>query len=131
MIDTLVDYTDTVCLPTSVASSSGVSFMLISEKPVFSVEASKKAWLLVGLGAIGYVLNEKRPDLKAGEAVFSDGERLKSRTGYFVEVSVLKSLQRRVKSGAISVESAYAELMKNLREKHVPETDAGTARPKG
>jgi hypothetical protein len=119
-IDALADFTDTKCLPAGVAAPGGANFFLLSEKPVFSVEASKKAWILTCMGAVGFVLNDKRPTFKADEVVLSDVERMKSRTGYMVKATVLKSLQRRVKNDELDLDAAYAELLKNLRQVNVP-----------
>ena len=120
MIDGLVDYTDTKCLPAAVAASAGASFIIISEEPVFSADASKKGWLLASLGAVGFVLNEKRPSFKADEVIFSDVQRMKARSGHVIKASVLKSLQRRVKAGQLSLEAAYTEMLKAMRPMTVP-----------
>jgi hypothetical protein len=123
MIDGLVDYTDTKCLPAAAAASAGASFIIISEQPVFSVDASKKGWLLASLGAVGFVLNEERPSFKADEVIFSDVQRMKERTGYVIKVSVLKSLQRKVKADELSLEAAYTEMLSGMRPMTLPERD--------
>jgi len=70
VVNALVDYTQTSCLP-SRGKAGALSFIVLSSQPVFSVEASKKAWLLVVVGAIGKSLNE-RPSVKADELWLSD-----------------------------------------------------------
>lgn len=84
LIDSLVDYTDTECFPAA-ATSTGASFIILSQQPVFSVDASKKGWLLASMGAVGFVLNEKRPSFDADDVIFSDVPRLKERTGYAIK----------------------------------------------
>jgi len=120
MIDGLIDYTDSMCLPAAVAAPAGASFIIISEQPVFTVEASKKAWLLASMGAVGFVLNEKRPSFKADEVIFSDLQRSKERTAYGIKASVLKSLQRRVKSGKLDLNAAYTEMLGAMRRVSIP-----------
>jgi hypothetical protein len=58
MVNALVDYTQTSCLPTPGKGQGSQSFILLSSQPVFSVEASKKAWVLVAVAATGDALNK-------------------------------------------------------------------------
>ena len=57
IVNAIVDYTQTTCVPIVATSTRTNSFILISSQPVFSVEASKKAWLIVAVAATGDVLN--------------------------------------------------------------------------
>jgi hypothetical protein len=44
LINTLIDYSYTKCLTLGVSEATGTSFIFITEKPLFAVEASKKGW---------------------------------------------------------------------------------------
>ncbi len=57
-VNALVDYTQTSCLPSG-GKAGAISFIVLSSQPVFSVETSKKGWLLVVVASIGKTLNEQ------------------------------------------------------------------------
>jgi hypothetical protein len=68
-INALATYTDTLCIPA--LGQQGVTFLLLSKEPILSVEASKKAWLVVTVGAVGKVMNMHHT-VKASEVYVSD-----------------------------------------------------------
>jgi hypothetical protein len=117
-INALVDYTHTSCLPTNGKSPGSHSFVLISSQPVFSVEPSKKAWLLVAVAVVGNTLN-KNTAIKAGELWLSDVYLTKNRVAHVMSASTAKSLQRRIKADQISLETMYSEILKNLTPRSV------------
>lgn len=113
----LVDYTQTSCLPTG-GKAGALSFIVISSEPVFSVEASKKGWVLVVVASIGKTLNEQS-SVKADELWLSDANQMKSRVAYVLPISVAKSLQRQIYNGKIDLEGMYTAIKKNLVQKTI------------
>jgi hypothetical protein len=78
-INALAKYTDTLCIPG--LGQQGVTFLLLSKEPIFSGEASKKAWLVVTVGAVGKVMNMHH-SIKASEVYVSDMGLMKNRQGF-------------------------------------------------
>jgi hypothetical protein len=116
-VNGLVDYTQTSCSPAG-GKAGALSFIVISSESVFSVEVSKKAWLLVVVASIGKTLNEQ-PSVKTDELWLSDANQMKSRVAYVLPVSLAKSLQRQVYNGQIDIEGMYAAIKKNLVRKTI------------
>jgi hypothetical protein len=117
-VNALVDYTQTSCLP-SAGKAGALSFIVLSTQPVFSVQASKKGWLLVAVASIGKTLDEQ-PSVKADELWLSDTNLMKSRVAHVFPASLAKSLQRQVYNGQIDLEGMYAAIKKNLVQKTIP-----------
>jgi hypothetical protein len=117
-VNALADFTDTRCFPSAGNTPKSLSFIILSSKPVFSVEASKKAWVLVAVAASGDSLN-KQSSIKADELWLSDTNLLKGHIAYVIPASLAKSLQRRVKNGQINIETMYSEINRNLVRKTV------------
>ena len=117
-VNALVDYTQTSCLPAA-GKTGTLSFIVLSSQPVFFVEASKKAWLLVVVASVGKTLNEQS-SLKTDELCLSDVNLMKSRVAYVLPTSLAKSLQRQVYNEQIDLEEMYAAIKKNLVRKTVP-----------
>lgn len=95
MVNALVQFTRTMCLPSKGNPPGSRSFILISEKPVFLVEASKKAWIIVAVASIGSSLND-RPGIKADELALSDVNQAGNRLSFVMPAAIVKALQRRV-----------------------------------
>lgn len=117
-VNALVDYTQTSCLPSG-GKAGALSFIVLSSQPVFSVEASKKAWLLVVVSSIGKSLNEQ-PSVKTDELWLSDANLMKNRVAYVLPTSLAKSLQRQVYNGQIDLEGMFVAIKKNLVQKTIP-----------
>lgn len=117
-VNALVDYTQTSCLPTGGRQQGTYSFVVLSSQPVFSVEPSKKAWLLVAVAAVGDVLN-KNASVKAEELWLSDAILMKNRVAYLMPAGVAKSLQRRIKADQITLDTMYSEICKNLAQRTI------------
>jgi hypothetical protein len=100
----------------SAGKGEAFSFVVISDKPVFSVEASKKAWLLVVVASFGKTLNEQ-PSTLVDELLLSDINSIKNHVVYVFPVSLAKSLQRQIYNGQIDLEGMYAAIKKNLIQK--------------
>lgn len=117
-VNALADFTQTSCLPSAGSTPGSYSFIVLSSNPVFSVEASKKAWLIVAIAAAGDSLN-KQSSVKADELWLSDAALMKNRTAHVFPASLAKSLQRRVKNGQLDLEGMYSEIKRNLVQKTV------------
>src|SRR5437870_9821021 len=59
-VNTLADFTQTSCAPGAGVAKGSLSFIVLSSKPVFAVESSKKAWLITVVGAAGNFLNDSK-----------------------------------------------------------------------
>lgn len=112
-INALADFTSTTCIPAAGKKPGTLGFILISTKPVFSTEASKKAWLLVVTGAVGKSLND-RPTIAADELLVSDFANTKRYTAYALPAAVARSAQRRVRNDQLSLDGMYSEIQRNL-----------------
>jgi hypothetical protein len=69
-LHTLVPYTATRCIPSH--DVSGLSFMVISTKPIFAIYGAKKAWLTGVVTMMGKALNDHQ-DLAVNDIWISDG----------------------------------------------------------
>jgi hypothetical protein len=118
-VNALVDYTQTSCLPTKGKSPETHSFILLSNKPVFSTEASKKGWVIAAIAATGDALN-KNASVRADELWLSDTTQMKTRIVYVMPAAMAKSLQRKVKGDQITVDGMYSEIIKNLDKRNLP-----------
>jgi len=116
-VNGLADYTETKCFPSD-GNAGALSFIVISSEPVFSVEASKKAWMLVTVASIGKSLNDQ-PSIKVDELWLSDVNQMKNRVAYVISGSLAKSLQQQAYNGKIDLNSMYATIKKNLVQKTV------------
>lgn len=117
-INALVDYTQTSCLPTRGNLPGNYSFIVLSSQPIFSVEPSKKAWLLAAVAAVGEAMN-KNASVKADEVWLSDGNLMKNRIAHVMSADTSKSLQRRIKADQITLDAMYSEISKNLTRKTI------------
>lgn len=107
LMNALVDYTRTKCFPTS--DHGAVGFILMAEKPIFSVKASKKAWLIVTVGAVGKTMNA-HPKIKSSDVFVSDMNMMKDRKSYKYPIALAKTLQRQAKADQIEMEELYKQL---------------------
>ncbi|MBI3416057.1 MAG: hypothetical protein HY043_12225 [Verrucomicrobia bacterium] len=119
VVNALVDYTSTACIATVGKQSDSYSFIIISEKPIFKVEAAKKGWLLTVAGAVGKTLHDN-PKFSADEVWVSDASLMKERRAFAVDASLLQSLQQRVKGDQMTLEQMYTEITRSMTEKQIP-----------
>jgi len=118
-LNQLVDYTKTKCTPAGGRRKGTVSFILISEKPVFSAAAAAKGWLISAVGTVGHLLNAE-PSIKADEIIVSDIKLMGNRKGFILLAAVAKRIQRQVKDGEINLEQFYSRLIKALTTYNIP-----------
>jgi hypothetical protein len=110
-INALANYTDTLCIPA--LGQQGVTFLLLSKEPIFSGEASKKAWLVVTVGAVGKVMNMHRT-IKASEVYVSDMNLMKNRQGFKYPVDLAKRLQQQAAEEQLEIDDFYTQLNRAL-----------------
>jgi hypothetical protein len=67
---------------------------------------------------MGKAMNDQ-PDLKSSELYVLDGD-LKSRLAYVIRVDIVKSLQRAVSAGHMTLDALYEEIERNLTPKSIP-----------
>jgi hypothetical protein len=115
-INIIIDWTQTLCMSAKGKQPGTYSFVVISSKPVFSAEASKKAWLLIAVAIAGDVLN-KNSSIKTEELWLSDANLTKNRVTHIMPAGVAKSLQRRIKADQITLDVMYSEISQNLTRK--------------
>ncbi len=118
LINTLVDYTSTKCIPA--LDKNGTNFIFVSEKPVFSVPASEKAWALVVAAAVGKTMNYNS-SYKSNEVFVADAGMAKDKKFYKFDTDLAKSLQRKVYSGEVSPDVMWIQLKAALTPYTVPE----------
>jgi hypothetical protein len=117
LVNVMVDYTATKCIPALM--TKGTNFIFVSEKPVFLVEASKKAWMIVVVAVVGKTLNNK-PTYKSDKILFGDVSMVKEKHYYTVPAALAKSLQPKVYNGEISVETMWGRITSALTPYPVP-----------
>jgi hypothetical protein len=117
-VNALVEFTQTSCIPARGKVKGGVSFILVSSKPVLSLDAARKGWIVVAVAAVGQALN-RSPSVKGEEIWLSDYELTKKRTAYALPASLAKTLQREIKADKINQDEMYSAISQNLREKVV------------
>ena len=110
-INALAHYTDTLCIPA--LGEHGVTFLLLSKEPIFSIEASRKAWLVVTVGAVGNVMNLHHT-VKALEVYVSDMNLMKNRQGFKYPVDLAKRLQRQAAEERLELDELYGQLNSDL-----------------
>ena len=110
-----MDYTKTACSPAG-GSEGAFSFVVLSSEPIFSVEATRKPWLVAVVLSIGKAMNDQ-PDTKPGELYLADA---KARVAYFLPINIAKSLQNAVGTGQMKLGAMYKEIQKNLGRKELP-----------
>ncbi|MGE3623572.1 MAG: hypothetical protein AB7H77_06865 [Bdellovibrionales bacterium] len=123
LINVLVDYTQTKCIPV-MNGGSGLSFLFISSQPVFSVDASVKAWALTVVGAYGHTFNP-RPSYKLDSIYLSDLSLIRDqRTAEALKGSTAKKLQKQIYDGKIELEAAWSQIKANMKPYKIPEKSA-------
>ena len=86
---------------------------LLSKEPIFSGEASKKAWLVVTVGAVGKVMNMHHT-IKASEVYVSDMNLMKNRHGFKYPVDLAKRLQQQAAEEQLEIDEFYRQLNRAL-----------------
>jgi hypothetical protein len=103
-INALADFTRTDCTPVKDGDTLGLIF--ISADPVFANERSKKAYLLVFVGALGAAVNAN-PRARIATVSFMDKHLGQKRTYFTISVHEAARLQREIKADRITVDGFY------------------------
>jgi hypothetical protein len=117
IINALADFTRTDCTP--VKDGDGYGLLFVSLDAVFANEQSKKAYLLVLVGAAGAAINSA-PRMKITRVTFMD-KHLGRQSSYFsIPARETARLQREIKADRMTLEAFYAGILR-----------AGAVRPTG
>jgi hypothetical protein len=116
-VNGLATFTNTMCIPAKGEQPDSISFTILSEKPVFNTP-SKKAWLLVVVGAVGLALNDN-PSAKAEQLWLTDLDLAKEGKAYVIDAATAKSLQQQIKSDKITLDQMYDAITRSLTLKAV------------
>lgn len=119
-VNTLVDFTSTSCIPGAGSEAGTTSFILLSSEPIFSVEAAKKPWIIVAVGAAGDVLN-RNSSVPVENIVLTDSSLMKRRIIHVIPAERVKSLQRKISSDQITLDQLYREILKSLKQQRLPD----------
>lgn len=114
IVNLLATFTYTKCLPAAGDRKGALSFLIISEKPVFSTEKSKKAWLVTVTGATGKTLRDHRTIL-AEKIIVSDVHLMKQFKGFSFPAALAKQLQAQISSDQITIHVLYDRLNSALK----------------
>ena len=111
-VNGMVDYTTTTCIPAA-GRPGAFSLIIISSRPIFDVEAAKKAWLVAVGGAVGKTLHDNAT-AKVDQVIVSDAALMKERRAFTIDASLLRSLQEPVKSEKIDLDQMYSQMLHGL-----------------
>ena len=121
-LQSLVPYTITRCIPSFEAD--GLSLMVVSAKPIFSLYGAKKAWLSSLWGIVGKALDDHR-SLRVNHVYVSDGALMARHQAYRFPAWIARDLQHKVNQ--LTVQAHYQNVTDALREYAVPAKGAGMA----
>jgi len=86
---------------------------------VFAAPVAKKGWVIVVVGAVGKVASD-HPSLGCKTVVMSDVDSAKQGRGYVLPCSTARTVQRDMKSGKLSVDSAWKQIEGALKPMEAP-----------
>jgi hypothetical protein len=121
-LQSLVPYTATRCIPSFEAD--GLSLMVVSAKPIFSLYGAKKAWLSSLVGTVGKALDD-HPGLRVNHVYVSDGALMARHQAYGFPALIAQDLQHKVNQ--LTVQAHYQHVTDALREYAVPAKGASMA----
>jgi hypothetical protein len=110
-INSRVKYTHTECVP--MVKHGAVSFLLISDKPVFLDASLKKAWLIWTTGAVGTLMNAHQT-IKGADVFVSDMQMRENKKSYKYPIALAKTLQEQTMADQMDVEDLYEQLKNAL-----------------
>jgi hypothetical protein len=103
----------------SVPDVSGLSYMVISTKPIFAMYGAKKAWLTGEVTMMGKALNHHQ-DLAVNDIWVSDGALMAKGQALALSGSIAKDLQGKANAHEISPEGLYLDVTDALRRHPIP-----------
>lgn len=108
----LADYVGTGCKPAK-AKDGTVDLVIVARKPIFYKPDTKKAWLLVIMGAVGKELTD-HADVPIGDIIVTDTALASQEIMYWFPAQLAKTLRNRVHGGEMTLLEAYAELLEGM-----------------
>ena len=121
-LQSLVPSTITRCIPSF--DADGLSLMVVSAKPIFSLYGAKKAWLSSLVGIVGKALDDHQ-GLRVNHVYVSDGALMAHHQAYGFPAWIARDLQHNVNQ--VTVQAHYQNVTDALREYAVPAKGAGMA----
>jgi hypothetical protein len=114
-LQSLVPYTVTRCIPSF--DTEGLSLMVVSGKPIFSLYGAKKVWLRSLVGTVGKAMDDHR-GLVVHHVYVSDGALMARHHAYGFPAWIARDLQRKVNQ--LTVQAHDQHITDALREYDVP-----------
>jgi len=111
-INKVADFTETKCIPA--LDDKGNNFIFVSLKPVFSVESSEKAWVLVVSASFGREFN-KKANYKVGSLYLADMTMVPTLNYSVLSGELAKELQKQMYDGQIEPEAAWARIVSSMK----------------
>ncbi|MFI5059494.1 MAG: hypothetical protein ACHQLQ_15080 [Candidatus Acidiferrales bacterium] len=108
----LADYVGTGCEPAK-GKDGTVDLVIVARKPIFYKPDTKKAWLLVIMGAVGKELTD-HADVPIGDIIVTDTALASQEIMYSFPAQLAKTLRNRVHGGEMTLLEAYAELLEGM-----------------
>jgi len=109
-INALVDFTRTKCIPAK--DPDGMSFIFVSEKPVLSVPAAFKGWVISVTAIFGDTFNKN--NFKTSAILVTDIDHAADKKGFRIHSKTARTLQRQVKADQITLEQYYEGIKADL-----------------
>ena len=113
-VNAVADFTDTLCL--SSRDPEGMSLVLISLQPVFTIEAAKRAWLITSVGTVASVLAES--EAQTHLLILTDVEASREGRLFSIAPPVAQDLSREAREGRLSPKQFYDKIVAAMR--HYP-----------
>jgi hypothetical protein len=117
-INIIVDYSETKCIPS--LATTGTNFIFVTEKPLFLIETSRKAWMLVVVAAVGKALSDNS-SYHADKIFVADVDMAKEKKFYVMSATLAVHLQRDVFVGKITGEEMWSQISAALRPYLLPD----------
>ena len=103
----LVKYTNTECTY-GANQDGGLDLILVAVEPVFSVKASRDAWLVVAVGATAQATRSSTA--KTGKLIVSDRTMIAQARGFALPTATARAIQTRIKAGELDLAGAVVEI---------------------
>ncbi len=117
-INSLVDFTVTMCVPSTGRTPGSFSMVIFTKDPLLHIESSKKAWLLTVVAVAGQACGQ-HPEFRMDQVILADSTYIKQHKGLFAEAARCQFLQTEVKGGRMTMEKLYEEILGALVEKKI------------
>jgi len=114
-LNTLLDYTTTVCATRGALAGKGRAVSCATKQAMLDDEKRRKAFVLTALGAVGKVTRDT-PSFQCEDVLLADTATAERGIAYRLPCSKVKDLQRGMYDGTVSVEEAWSQAASALKE---------------